>query len=304
MEARRTEKITLEVSGRSSKEEFLQALEEGDAVFPSILSLKISRRIKEVQSEAETDETQTFVNTNVIAACAQDVTMSRTTTVKQLVPIMRSLTTMSTAILPAGLNMLKSTAAYPLQVQYPVTDLDSQPCQKVWVLIKATKKSKCSDEFPYTVTTEDVEDVLDMPQLSVSPPESNAAKHLLSVPSPKYKLLSICSKEARTSLTLTPAHGKHVIALAVITSMQDNTLCAETVETIQKDEKDRLTMTMRQEMALAVDLIKHTSVGVATPWTDATSPLGAPSCRALGKSPTGPDLDPVEPTQAKIARLA
>ena len=66
-------------------------------------------------------------------------------------------------------------------------------------------------------------------------------------------------------MTLTPAHGKHVFALAVITSVEDNTLCAETVETIQKEEKNKLAMAMLQEMTLAVDLIKHASVGVATP---------------------------------------
>ena len=153
---------------------------------------------------------------------------------------------------------------------------------------KSRTKSKCTDEFPYTGTTEDVEDGLDAMQtlmgtnLSASPPE--------------YRLVSICNKEARSSLTLTPAHGKHVFALAVVTSIQDNTLCAETVETIQKDEKNSLTMTMRQEMALAVDLIKHASTGVATPWTDTTSPLCAPPCRALSKSPTGPELEPIEPT--------
>ena len=295
-EVRMNEKIALEISGRSTKDEFMQAVAEGDAVFPSILSLKMSRRIMEVQSEDDADDKQAFVNTTVIAACAQDVSMPRTTTVKQLVPILRSLTTMSTAILPAALHMLRTTAAYPLQVQYPVPDLDPQPCNKVWVLIKATKKSKCSDEFPYTVITEDVEDVLDMPHLSVPPPDSKAAENS------KYKLLSMCSKEARTSLTLTPAHGKHVFALAIITSVQDNTLCAETVETIQADEKNRLTMTMRQEMTLAVDLIKHTSLGITAPWTDTTSPLKAPSCRVLGKSPTAPELDPIEPTKAKIPR--
>ena len=229
-ETRMNEKTALEVSGLPNKEAFLQAVAEGDAVFPTILALKLSRRIKEVQSQTETEEKQTFVNTTVMAACAQDVTMSRTTTVQKLVPIMRSLTTMSAAILPAGLNMLRPTAAYPLQVQYPVPDLDPQPCHKVWVLIKATKKSKCTDEFPYAVTTEDVEDALDMPA-------SNAAEHSPSMPPTKYKLVSICSKGARTSLTLTPAHGKHVFALAVITSVQDNTLYAETVEQIQKDEK-------------------------------------------------------------------
>ena len=136
---------------------------------------------------------------------------------------------MPTAILPAALNMIKATTLYPLLVQYPVPDLDSQPCHKVWVLLKATEKSKCTEEFPYTAMTDDVEDVLNTTQTQ--------AENKLSVPPPKYQLVSICSRESRSSLMLTPAHGKHAFALALITSVQDNTLCAETVETIQKDEK-------------------------------------------------------------------
>ena len=204
------------------------------------------------------------------------------------------MTTMSTAILPAGLAMLKSTAAYPLQVQYPVDGLETQPCHKVWVLIKATKKSKCSNEFPYTVTTEGVEDVIELtPQ----------KKEELCAPPPKWKLVSLCTKNARTSLTLTPAHGKPAFALAVITSVQDNTLYTETIEAIQMDDKTSLTMRMQQEMTVAVDLIKHAATGVATPWSDTTSPLGAAACRKLSYSPTGPELDPIQPSATKIPRL-
>ena len=126
VEARMNQKTALEVSGRSNKEEFLQALADGDAVFPTILSLKLSRTIK-AQPETDTGEKQTSVNTAVLAACAQEMTMSRTTSVMQLVPIMRSLTTMSTAILPAALNMLRPT------------DLQAQPCHKVWVPISHKK---------------------------------------------------------------------------------------------------------------------------------------------------------------------
>ena len=132
------QEFAIEVSGRSNKEEFLQALADGDAVFPTVLSLKLARTIR-VQPETDTGEKQTFVNTTVLAACAQEMTMSRTTSVMQLERIMRSLTTMSAAILPAALNMLRPTAVYPLQVQYPVPDVGSQPCHKVWVRIKATK---------------------------------------------------------------------------------------------------------------------------------------------------------------------
>ena len=157
-----------------------------------------------------------------------------------------------------------------------------------------SRNPRCTDEFPYTVITDDIEDVMDTPQLQ--------EEKKLSVSPPKYQLVSICNKEARTSLMLSPAHGKHVFALAVITSVQDNTLFAETVKTIQKDEKDSLSVTMRQEMAWAIGLMKHASVGITTPWNDAISPLAAPRCRSLGKNPTGPQLDPMESTSTKISR--
>ena len=293
VEARMGEKVALEVSGRDNKEDFLQAISDGDAIFPTIMSLKLSRRLKEVKSENEGGDPNVFVNITVLEAGAQDTSMSRTISVKQLVPVLRSLTTISTAILPATRSMLMSSAAYPMQVQYPMENLDPQPCQKVWMLIKVSKKSKCTEEPPYTVTTEDVEDVLDQ-----NPAIKDASQGR------KYILVTTCSKSARTSLILTPSHGKSVFAVAVITAMQGNILCAESVEAVQLDDKTALSTTMMQEMSLAVDLVTHTSTGVATPWSDATSPLGGSSCRILSKSPTGPPLDPLEPTVAKKARLS
>ena len=145
------------------------------------------------------------------------------------------------------------------------------------------------------MTTDDVEDVLDLTQ--------TREETQLSASPPKYKLMTICNKEARTSLTLTFAHGKHVFALAVITSVQENTLLAETVESIQKDEKNSLSTIMMQEMALAVELIKHASSGITTLWTETSSPLGAAQCRNLCKSPSGPPLDPMDATAAKMQRL-
>ena len=295
VEVQMNEKVALEVSGRDTKEEVLQALTDGDAIFPTVMTLKVARTIK-VQSQAEHGDEQVYVNINVVAAAAQDTSMPRTTSIMQLVPILRSLTSMPNAILPTALNMLRPSTVYPLQVQYPVPDLNAQPCNRVWILIKATKKSKCTDEFPYTVTTDDVEDVLEgMDNLGVTSPKKQEAIA-------KYKLVSICNKEARTSLTLTPAHGKHVFALALITSAQQQTLFAETIETVQKDDKDKLSMIMQQEMALAVQLIKQTAKGKAVSWTETISPIAASRCRALGKSPTGPSMDPLEASPAKVPR--
>ena len=103
------------------KESFLRAVKVGQAVFPTILTLKLARSIRTVP-EADTGETQTFVNTNVLDAQAQDMIMPRTTTILLLVPILRSLTTKTDTILPAALHILKPTALYPVQVQYPVAD--------------------------------------------------------------------------------------------------------------------------------------------------------------------------------------
>ena len=81
---------------------------------------------------------------------------------------------MSTAILPVSLSMVMPSKLYPLLIQYPVPDMPAQPCKKVWVLIKATKKSICTDEPPYQVTTDDVEDVLDTLECEMS--KDNAKK--------------------------------------------------------------------------------------------------------------------------------
>ena len=141
-EGRMGEKVALEVTGKTSKEDFIQGATDGESMFPTFVSCKVARKIKEGTANNEAGQKNSFVDITIVAACAQEPTMPRTTTVKQLVPVMRSLTTMSTATLAAALSMLRSTNAYPLSVQYPVPDLDPQLCHKVWILIRATKKSK------------------------------------------------------------------------------------------------------------------------------------------------------------------
>ena len=82
-----------------------------------------------------------------------------------------------------------------------------------------------------------------------------------------------------------------MFALAVITAVHGNTLFAENVETLQRDEKEQLTKAMRQEMMLVTHLLKHTSTGSFIEWNETTSPLASSRCRELSRSPTGPELD-------------
>ena len=102
------------------------------------------------------------------------------------------------------------------------------------------------------------------------------------------------TKDNQSALRLSPSHGKHVFALAVIAAVHDKTLIAENVETLQNDEKEQITKAMKQEMMLVTRLLQHTSNGSFIEWNETTSPLASSRCRALGKSPTGPDLDAMD----------
>ena len=166
--------------------------------------------------------------------------------------------------------------------------------QKKWVIIKATKKSSCTDEPPYQVITNDVGDVL----------ESSGNETLQQDAIEKYKMVTMCNRDNRASLMLTPAHGSHVYALAVITSVQGKTLYAENVESLQHADKDNAVKAIRQEMTLVAELLKHTSANKSATWDDTTSPLVSARCRKLGRSPTGPELESLDIHPAKKARIA
>ena len=101
---------------------------------------------------------------------------------------------------------------------------------------------------------------------------------------------------------LSPSHGKHIYAIAIITAISGNTLYAENVETVPRDEKDKLATCMRQEMTLVTRLMTHTGKeGTKKSWDETTSPLASRSCRKLGKSPIGPELDALDLPQEKNA---
>ena len=145
------------------------------------------------------------------------------------------------------------------------------------------------EEPPYQVTTDDVEDVFDATERETASGKTKKT----------YKMISMCNKNNRFSLMLAPTHGKHVFALAVITSIHGDTLYAENVASLHRDEKDQLAKAIRQEMTLATRLMHHTTSGNNTPWTGTTSPLASSKCRTLGRSPTGQELEALHMSIAK-----
>ena len=131
---------------------------------------------------------------------------------------------------------------YPLVVQYPTPNLAAQPCKKIWTIIKATKKSTCTDEPLYQVMIDDIQDALETWNQENTDQETKQT----------YKMITMCTKDNRASLMLTNAH----YALAVITAVDGSTLYSENTETLQRDEKENLAKAIRQEMTLVTRLFR------------------------------------------------
>ena len=193
----------------------------------------------------------------------------------------------ASSVPPARLGMITQSKLYPLLVQYPVEGLAPVSCQKTWILIKATKKSSFAERPPYQVITEDIQDGFEDVQ-SIGAPSPDQPKQT-------YKIITMCNEKNRSALMLSPSHGKHIYAIAIITAISGNTLYAENVETVPRDEKDELATCMSREMTLVTRLMKHRGKeGTKKSWDETTSPLASRSCRKLGKSPTGPELDALD----------
>ena len=96
------------------------------------------------------------------------------------------------------------------------------------MLVEATNKSKCPYRPPYLVTTDGVEDVLDTTGNAMERETASENKKK------KYKMISKCTRENKSTLMLTPTDGKYVYASAVITAINGNTLYAENVESLQQ----------------------------------------------------------------------
>ena len=101
---------------------------------------------------------------------------------------------------------------------------------------------------------------------------------------------------------LTPSHGRHMYVLVVITSVLENTLYAENVESLQQNDAVDVTKAIQQEMALVSRFLQHTSENKGATWDEVTSPIVSKRYRSLGRSPTGPELNILDMKSAKQAR--
>ena len=282
VQVRLPEAVALQLSGSSDTDAFVRSVTDGDPVFPTMLSVKISRKQRTVDGGADTP-VNTYVNYTILDACAQPKGYVRSKTALELAPLLRHLSTMTSAIMPARLSMIVHSKAHPLSVQYKA---DVFPCMKAWTVIMTRTKSSCTLQAPFVVTTPDVTDGAQEPQN----------------PDRKLSMKILCNAENRAAFLLVPKHGKPVYALAIVSSVTPNDIYAETVEQITAEEAVELTRAIDVEMTLAHFLVKLHNAGLedgrvdapAKLWTPQKTPLNGKTCRTLGRSPTEADCSPMK----------
>ena len=198
----------------------------------------------------------------------------------ELAPLLRHLSTMTSAVMPAQLSMLVHSKAHPLSIQYNTAQF---LCMTAWTIVMTKAKASCTQQPPFVVTTQDVMDGACEPQ------------------NPEKKLtLKILSNEAnRAAFLLVPKHGKPVYALALVNRVTPTDLYADTIEQVTAEEAVALSRAMDVEMTLADALVKmHIDQGRTEPqtnvWTPEETLLNGRSCRMLGRSPTAAECPPLK----------
>ena len=121
------EKTALALSGHDTKDEFIQAVRDGDPVFPSLMSAKLVRKIKTLNDEDGTPS-ETYVNINILEASPQEFTHARTKSCVELIDMLRTKGITASSVLPASLGMTTQSKLHPLLVQYPVEGLAPVSC--------------------------------------------------------------------------------------------------------------------------------------------------------------------------------
>jgi len=206
-----------------------------------MLSVKIASTQRTVSMPADSagadTPDNTYVNYTIIDACPQPKDHVRSKSALQLGALLRHLSTMTSAVMPARLSMLVHSKAHPLSIQYNTSQF---PCMTAWTIAMTKAKSSCTHQPPFAVTTQDVMDGACNPQN----------------PEKKLTMKILCNETNRAAFLLVPKHGKPVYALALVNRVTPTDLYADTIEQVTAEEAVALSRAMDVEMTLADALVK------------------------------------------------
>ena len=207
------EKAALQLSGYTTKEEFLQAHAQGLVTFPFMTSFRVhSQQPDSSKKGPESDDSQAFTTGGggsliIVEAEEQDLASLPNESVKGLWDFVKQCSPRTDGMVPATLAQLQQSAHYPLQVDVAGV---IRPCEKALVLVYATEKSKQTTvrEGVTQIVTHNVTD-------AVRDQHEKGAPEL-----PKYTLVTMCKSDKTSEVALSPPRSgtKMQAALCIVTA--------------------------------------------------------------------------------------
>ncbi len=288
-EAWMSEGPALALAQLSTKEEFLAAHSLRKSLFPSMASVKVVR--KALKSGDRSDDTQLAaasqvseigagdarrIHMTVVHAGDQQFDEAPTRATLELIPFLDALKDDTSSILPAALDMVKTSQHYAFQVFYPGEEDAAKtgvPCQKILSLIRSTRNSK-SEALAngYKLTTPGIEDLLARPAAD----EASIKR---------YDISAICTMDNLPSYRLDPPRGGAQHALVTLSAMMDDVFVVDQVQLLSAPEAEQAKASLQTLLRLARQIHLPTRKRGAS-WSDDFSPAVAKTCRTLGRSPT------------------
>ena len=277
------EKSALSLSRLPDKNAFIESYTEGNQLFPIVSAVKV---IREVRSSQDADDVsqlvdakgaQQRVNLVVVHAVDQPWSEAPTKAALEMIPLLRDHRDDTSAILPAGLHMVKTSPHYAFTVDCKSISDGSKvflPCQKVLALIRSSKNSKAHPlGSGFKLVTPDVEDLLSTEDATEV---AGQMKHTLS---------AICTLSNLPQYRLDPPRGGSQAALVIVTAKTDDSFVIESVQFLSSDEANEVKKSLLKLLHLAMH-IDGRDRKRAVDWSDDFSPVHARKCSRVGRSPS------------------
>jgi len=300
-----TEQAVLKLANVVDAAEFEQLHSETRLRFPFWASVKVWRRPSK-PSVVQPDLTVGQHHGNdfdcfIVDAAEQDMHEASSIRSTMLLPMINHSVDSG---LPAMLGMVRKSEHYAMAVQYIAQEVPPEltkaaskavagdpilrPCSRAIVLVLSTKRSKVLDAGAsgHKLVTDDVIDFLST--------DAVAGQN-------KYRLTSFCTLDTVTDFKLDPpARAKSQAALISVTGVIDDeadsaeqpvkSLLVDNVQHLAPDEAENLKERFSKMLYFAALAGQVSRKREHEPWSPEENPGKALTCRALGRSPTGPAL--------------
>ena len=246
-----------------------------------IRDLKVPQDSSDVSQLADDKSFKQRVNLVVVHAADQPWNEPPSKAALEMIPMIRDLRDDTSAVLPAGLHMVRTSPHYAFTIACTSNSDGGQvliPCQKILALVRSTKSTKTTTlGSGYKLITPDVEDLL-------STEDPNQVTNQM-----KYTLSATCTLENLPQYRLDAPRGGSQHALVIVTAKTEVSFVIESVQLLTPVEAIQVKISLLKLLHMATHIHgrDHKRAGE---WSDDFSPVTAKKCRMVGRYPNGSPL--------------